>query len=183
MINQTNRTLEEMENVTLMWLPGHTGLEKSEKVDEMAKQATSTNEIITLEYTKSKVYGKIKEWIWKKWKKEWKAKITCKYQEVFQVLREGYQYQNMKRREETVMNRMRLQQTRLNAGLFKIGRHENGKCSTCNKIQDLNHFIMDCKETEDLRAILKDAREDEPLSLKEIFNSQSLPGILVEYTK
>ena len=59
------------------------------------------------------------------------------------------------RKKDTIINRIRLQQTRLKAGKFKIGLHVDGLCSKCGMEEDAIHFLLHCKDTEELRENLK----------------------------
>ena len=172
-----------MQNVTILWLPGHINIPQITKIDEMAKHATSLQDIYHTELTSNEIIGKVDDWIWKEWVKDWKAKVTCRYQDVFELKREGYRGNNMVRIKETIVNRIRLLQTRLNSDLFKIGLHENGLCEKCQVKQDIFHFIYECSDSVILRDNLRYASDDQLslMGLNEITTSKKLCNVLIDY--
>src|SRR6266516_5761591 len=72
------------------------------------------------------------------------------YQKTFQ-LRSSYSSFSNIRRLDSAITRLRLMQTNLNAGRFKLGLHQDGMCTTCGVAEDGVHFIMFCSDTKDLR--------------------------------
>src|SRR6266516_2034576 len=72
------------------------------------------------------------------------------YQKTFQ-LRSSYSSFSNIRRLDSAITRLRLMQTNLNAGRFKLGLHQDGLCTTCGVAEDGVHFIMFCSDTKDLR--------------------------------
>ena len=94
----------------------------------------------------------------------------------------GYQYENRRRREETILNRIRLLQTKLNSGLQKIGLHKDGRCDTCNLRQDLEHFVFECVETLEMREKIKAAwKGNGSMCLKEICSKKVYQDIMIEF--
>ena len=59
------------------------------------------------------------------------------------------------KKKEFIRNRLRLLQTRLNAGMFKTGLHENCNCNTRDILQDCLHFILERPDSENLRSEIK----------------------------
>lgn len=59
------------------------------------------------------------------------------------------------RREEAVITRMRIGHTGLNASLYKIGKHPDGKCDYCDKEETVQHVLMECgRYVEERKALL-----------------------------
>src|SRR4051812_4149861 len=61
---------------------------------------------------------------------------------------------NRSRKNDITVNRLRLLQTKLNAGLFKLGLHQNGLCESCNVEGSCQHMLLKCKKTEILKNII-----------------------------
>lgn len=69
------------------------------------------------------------------------------------------------------MTRLRIGHTTLNQSLYKIGKHETGKCEKCGYPETVNHILLECtaynRERLELVQALKD-RGVRNYSLKEI---------------
>ena len=51
------------------------------------------------------------------------------------------------RKEETIISRLRFGHTRLNSTLFKIGKHNSGRCEYCNEEETLEHvYYVYCQK-------------------------------------
>ena len=46
------------------------------------------------------------------------------------------------RKEETIISRLRFGHTSLNSTLFKIGKHNSGRCEYCNEEETLEHVML-----------------------------------------
>jgi len=88
----------------------------------------------------------------------------------------------MNRKNEIIINRIRMLQTRLNAGLFKIGLHEDGCCDVCGKLQDCIHFLMECLNTEELRKELNNIPHiGTKWSFQELVSDPEAVQIIIKY--
>jgi len=83
-------------------------------------------------------------------KNQWENKSTNQYQNTFSLQQKYLQF-NIPWKDACIVNSSRMLQSRLNAGLHKVGRHETGLYCTCNTLQSEKHFILDCVETTELR--------------------------------
>ena len=123
--------------------------------DKCAKVAAISDLIPeAIDFTLHEASPAVEDWIWDQWQKEWASESTCKYQSVYQLERK-YLKTLSSRRNDIIKNRLRLLQSKLNGGLYKIGQHEDGLCTTCGVIQDNHHFVMECSDTYDLREHIK----------------------------
>jgi hypothetical protein len=50
------------------------------------------------------------------------------------------------RKEETIISRLHFGHTRLNSTLFKIGKHNLGRCEYCNEEEVLEHVMLYCQK-------------------------------------
>jgi len=143
--------LKIFQHLTLTWFPGHCENINILFTDKSAKSAArDPNPPPFIEYSTTEAIGVVEEWIRSKWCKEWEDNPKCTYQTVFKLQRTTINY-TLTRRAETAISRLRLQQTKLNWGKFKLGLHYDGCCESCGIKQDGEHFVMKCNETQDLR--------------------------------
>ena len=74
-------------------------------------------------------------------------------------------------REETIISRLRFGHTRLNCTLFKIGKHNAGRCEYCNEEETLEHVTLYCQkydaERRELLLNLKEIKLNYDLSSEE----------------
>ena len=66
------------------------------------------------------------------------------------------------RKEEAVINRLRLGHAKLNSMVHGIGKHHSGKCRLCDHPYSVQHVLMECKgyerEKRELKSPLKDQK-------------------------
>src|SRR3989442_11616836 len=72
------------------------------------------------------------------------------YQHIFNPTKK-FILPNRSRKNDITVNRLRLLQTKLNAGLYKLGLHQTGLCEMCNVEESSQHIILHCKKTESPR--------------------------------
>jgi len=167
-------------NFVLIWLPGHCKNSYIGKADKLAKASTLLPTVTDIVFTRDEASLVVKEWIWGEWLKEWEREPKTSYQKVFQINRK-YQHLRLSRKTECIISRFRLLQTKLNAGKFKIGLHQDGMCATCGTAQDCQHFIMMCPDTEGLR---NDIKTHYPLIKPWTYqNLLSDPGVMIIIAK
>ena len=76
---------------------------------------------------------------------------------------------------------MRLMQTNLNAGRFKIGLHQDGMCSTCGVAEDGVHFLMACRDTKDLRDQILKTTKNINFNFPELMSNLETVNIIAKY--
>src|SRR3989442_11669864 len=108
----------------ILCLPGHCGNIYINEIDSLAKSSLPNLPIHQIEPTLDEMVHVIEEWIRKQWKSEWEREPLCQYQKTFKIQRNSLQLK-LPRRSEILVNRLRLRQTILNAGLLKLGLHKD----------------------------------------------------------
>ena len=131
-------------------MPSHCSNIHIDRVDYLAKSTSNSLQFTNIDQTRDEAVLAVGKWIWSIWKDQWENKTRNQYQNTFNLQQKYLQF-NISWKDACIVNRLRMLQTRLNGGLFKIGRHETGLCSNCNTLQSEKHFIMDCTETTELR--------------------------------
>src|SRR6266516_4916277 len=135
---------------SLTWLPSHYGNSHIDIVDHLAKSSSNSLQTTNIDQTRDEAVLVVNNWIWSIWKKQWENKTTNQYQNTFKLQQKTLQF-NIAWKDSCIVNRLRMLQSRLNAGLHKVGRHDTGLCSTCNTLQTEKHFLLGCIETIELR--------------------------------
>ena len=177
------KRLESIPSVVITWFPGHHDNPNIPSADNLAK-AASTLPLppVNITYTWVEASCVLDEWIGEMWNKEWQTHPTCSYQRMFSV-HKGTGNFCKTRRLDTAISRLRLMQTKLNAGKFKIGLHSDGLCETCGVLKDGIHFLIECVETTTLREKLKEITER--LNLKwgyaDLLNNQGTINEIAKY--
>ena len=111
----------------------------------------------------------------------WSTQINCFYQTVFKTP-SYYSYSHGSRRKDAIISRIRLQHTKLNGGLHKIGCHKDGLCPTCKTIQNGYHFIMECTNTKELKKKIEDnLTNNEDYNYPSIISNPKLLDIVMNY--
>jgi ribonuclease HI len=151
-------------NLSLKWISANTDLPQVKQVDLLAKEATHSETITPIEFTYDEAQLLIDNWIGDRWREDWSSNKQCHYQSVFNTP-ERYVHCHKPRRKETIISRIRLQHTKLNGGLHKLGIHNDGLCVTCKKTENGYHIIMDCIKYKKLNKELQ-----RKISNKENFN-------------
>ena len=172
-------------SILLKWRPGHCGLQASDIADNLAKTASyGSNDVISqsIIFYKHEAWLLVDKWIWTIWQTEWEKDSNCEYQKHFKLTRE-YRKPNNSTIKDTILNRLKMMQCHLNAGLQKIGQHANGECLTCGVKQTNVHFLMNCKDTSDLRNKIKTVTKvSESLwTYESLLNDQLISETIVQY--
>jgi ribonuclease HI len=131
--------------LTLIWVPSHVGIIGNETADKLAVAGTSLSTIdnnVQLELSEAKCQVAI--YIERCWQKDWQVSNSF-YRQLVPVTSQIIKYHNKTRKKETVITRLRLGKCRLNYYLHKIGKHPDGKCSTCNVPETIEHYLLYCK--------------------------------------
>jgi ribonuclease HI len=161
LISQICRLINDHPHIRLVlkWFPGHCNNVHIQNTDKNAKLAsTFGSSAVDIKYTRNESVQAVDDWISKLWQKEWSQRSTSSYQKIFTSSKNCHFFQ-LQRRQETIISRLRLQQSNLNSGLHKLGLHDDGSCSTCGKLQDSYHFLIECPDNEQLRLKLKNSRQ------------------------
>ena len=129
-------------SVTIFWFPGHPDV-NIPSADSLAKEAAMIPSFAyPVVFTCAEATCVLEEWMRVLWNREWEENSNCSYQKIFKVkMNKGRALKS--RKLDTAINRLRLLQTKLNGGKFKIGLHPDGKCVSCGVLQDGTHFLFD----------------------------------------
>ncbi len=135
--------------VNFVWVPAHVGVDGNEEVDLLAKKALNHTQIeIKLALSKAEFKRVISVEVNKKWQKLWNSESKGRH--LFQIKeyvgKERKRYGN--RKKDVIISRLRIGHTALNHSLYKIGKHESGKCDKCGPLETVMHIIFECSAYE-----------------------------------
>ncbi len=131
--------------VNFLWVPAHVGVNGNEEVDLLAKKALNYPQIeIKLALSKAEFKRVIAFEVSKKWQKLWNS--GSKGRHLFQI--QEYVGNERKRlgnrKKDVIISRLRIGHTALNHSLYKIGKHESGKCDKCGEFETVMHILFEC---------------------------------------
>ena len=149
-------------NLQLLWLPSHCNFAPHDVVDQLAKNALASEVTYKVTPELPQVLCAIKPFIMSKWEKDWSTNKTgAPYKSCFSFNKVGFDTHMKVRRKEILIGRMRLQCTRLNAHLCKLGIHDTGLCDVCSCQETVEHFLLHCTKTRKLRQKIKNSMKNQ----------------------
>ena len=123
----------------------------------------------------------VDEWSYGQWYEKWKNKPTCSYQKLFAPFK-GYRSSLRSSRKETIINRLRLNQTKLLGDKYKVGLSDDELCPDCKVLQNGMHLLMSCINTEELRNKIKNMYRKEKLwTYTELLSDKTMNNIIAEF--
>lgn len=141
--------------VVFLWVPAHIGIKGNERADKKAKEGSKNCNIdIKVGFSKSEVKSLIKLRLRERWQKQWEEERKGRW--FFRIQRKVGEMRGAERnrKEETIITRLRFGHTGLNGSLFKIGKHETGRCEYCGQEETVKHVIINCQRFEEERRLL-----------------------------
>jgi ribonuclease HI len=162
-IDVVNDMYAQETEVTLLWLPGHVGIQGNEVADRLAKLASSSHTPMFLDVykTQTDINKYIAEIIEKEWQSNYNNSPAGKhYKQLEPIVSNKIKFTSSNRHKETTITRLRLGKCRLNYYLHKINKHPTGLCDFCNQPETIQHFILECPHYNILRsAAISDIRD------------------------
>lgn len=133
---------------------------------EYAKQALDVGVSIHCQISKSEAKSIIKQSVKKLWQEAWDRED--KGRDLYRVCPEvGLGHQGKRcRKEEVILNRLRIGHTGLNKSLHVIGKHDTGHCDSCDVLETVEHVLTKCSKYDRERQLVKRKIED----AMEVFN-------------
>ncbi len=125
------------------------------KWNKEAKAAVKNNDInVIVNLSKSEIKSIIKKRLKERWQKQWDKEKKGRW--FYRIQRKVGEMRSAgkNRRDEIVISRMRFGHTRLNSTLYKMGKHDTGRCEFCGQEESVEHVILYFQKYETERRIL-----------------------------
>lgn len=136
--------------VVFVWVPAHVGVRGNEMADRAAKEAAKSS-CSKVEVNISKTESIIKKRLKERWQKEWEEDRKGRWFFRVQSKVGEMRCAGGNRRDETVISRLRFGHTGLNGMLWKIGKHDTGRCDYCGQEETVEHVVQQCQRYEQER--------------------------------
>ena len=137
------RELLTTKEISFCWLLSHVGIRGDEAADVKAKASLEQGiSSLTLPCTVFKPF--INKYILSKWQLSWDRATFNNIHEIKPVLGKNTIYRSL-RREEVVLTRLRIGNTRLTHS-YRLKREDQPFCISCNEPFTVKHFLIDCIE-------------------------------------
>jgi len=155
---------------TIVWIPGHLGIQGNETADDLCKRALHHDAVdipTTLEYREARTI--YRDFFLRKWQAEWATSATgSHYRALEPTVSLARKFGDPNRRKEVAINRLRLGHSCLNHQLHLWGRHASGNCDGCGVPETIRHFLLECPAQVGLQDDLarKCARNNWPFDLR-----------------
>ncbi|XP_055604158.1 uncharacterized protein LOC129752395 [Uranotaenia lowii] len=171
---QSIETAGQFKNITLCWIPGHTGITGNELADHLANEARAMPSIAQGVPAQDAIRN-LKHIIRQSWESVWTS-----HNQPFlrQIKCNTYAWNDRKQRQETrALCRLRIGHTRLtHSGLFLRNRE---LCDTCNTLLTVPHILLECRKYNSIRTTCEIQGDiSEVLS-----NNEQRESKLIEYLK
>ena len=144
------------QTVTFVWVPSHIGIKGNELTDRLAALSVTHCDIdlnIGLELTEA--YSTVDSYITGKWQHKWDHETTgFHYRIIEKSVSTTIKFYHSSRHKEVIITRLRLGKCRLNAYLHQIGKHPDGLCDICSKMETVTHFLTECPTNKTCAAVL-----------------------------
>ena len=171
-------------NVTFCWIPAHCDIQGNEIADILAKRALKRSIIdIKIKTNKSEAVCERIKFYNLQWQHEWDHSIHGRF------LYDSLPFVNKKktkctttRRNETIYNRLLLGKAGTKDTLFRLGLITTNMCDECNEIDDVYHYLFNCKKYNLQRNRYKGRLKVNQLTHAVIFNDSNTQS-LIDYVK
>ena len=157
-------------SITLIWIPGHTGIRGNERGDEAAKAALSST-VSPMKCPASDFIPELTMHYRKAWQAEWDGCSANKLHSVKPHL--GYcSVTHLSHRNAVILRRLRIGHTRV-THKYLLSGDSQPLCDECRSSLTVKHILLEC-------CILKNVREKYFTfsSLKELFENVDATAIM-----
>ena len=167
---QKYNKIKHNKNITICWIPSHTGIHGNELADTTAKTAHNNpiDQNFQIPYTDLKRY--INSYTKNKWQNIWNNLSNNKLHAIKKQVEEN-PYIKMTRKKEVTLTRLRIGHSNITHSHLLKGE-ESPYCIPCQEPYTIKHILTNCTDLKQIRQ--KHYKETE---LQKIFHPTNLPKI------
>ena len=182
LVRETLALFNELKSqVTVVWIPGHSGIKGNDLADRLAKEALDRPAVDIIVSTEAQeAFDAVDSYILQKWQKHWDKSSTGSLNKtVVPIVSVKSKYSSSSRQKEVMISRLRLGKCKLNSYLYKIKCHPTGLCDSCKVPETIEHLLLNCQSS-NLCVLLQDNcnRLGVTMDLKSILSSDELTDLI-----
>ena len=125
------RILSGNKCITFCWIPSHRDIRGNENADRAAKDALSKAQPENLDIPCTDVFMKIQPFISSLWQEQWDKEVDNKLHAIMPQIDEKYYSGCTNRKDEVIINRLRIDHTRLTHSFTMENRPHPPLCDQC----------------------------------------------------
>ena len=173
-------------DVTLTWVPSHVGIQGNENVDAEARQASlRPPEFIPIPFRNW--FPEIRRRAKELWTQQWRTEGRDFY-ELKPTLQKWAKTFKLSRREEVIINRLRLGHTRVTHGYlfdYEGGFIQQPMCRWCEvELLSIRHMLLECPVLQDVREnILKSALGEREVNIRNLIGEGGVIRNVIAYLR
>lgn len=162
--------------VAFEWIPSHCDIRGNEIVDRAAKKGAMKRCIdIVIPNTRSELAASRLIHYNKLWQAEWDNAEHGRFlYALHSDVSKPIHRQGLSRREECLIQQLRVGNCSLNYYLFQINQHDTGLCEVCQEDETIKHFIFFCTKYDKDRRLLKERIKLNNPNLKQLLMSNPI---------
>ena len=179
LVNRVLQTCQEISSngkfITFYWIPSHRDITGNEYADRAAKDALSKAQPAHFELPCTDVFTKIQPFVSSLWQKRWDKEVGNKLHAIMPQIDDKYYSGCTNRKDEVIINRLRIGHTRLTHSFRMENRPHPPLCDQCEGDHELTvkHILIDCRFLKIIRR-----RHYDVTDLNQLFKTVSSKRIL-----
>ena len=164
--------------IEFCWIPSHRGIAGNERADRAAKQALSNPEPVSFKVPSTDFFSKIHSFVSSSWQERWDKEVNNKLHSIMPSVNESYYSGCKNRKNDVIMNRLRIGHTRLTHSHLMENR-PSPKCNFCGESQQLSvkHILLECSHFSHKRR-----QHFQVVDLRQLFTTVS-SRIIIDFVK
>ena len=179
LVNRVLQTCQEILSngkfITFCWIPSHRDITGNEYADRDAKDALSKAQPAHFELPCTDVFIKIQPFVSSLWRKRWDKEVGNKLHAIMPQIDDKYYSGCTNRKDEVIINRLRIGHTRLTHSFRMENRPHPPLCDQCEGDHELTvkHILIECNFLKIIRR-----RHHDVTDLNQLFKTVSSKRIL-----